>query len=261
MLILNAVRISGDGSAQNMSNIVIFGATSAIAMAIQRNMVNTDSRFYLIARNASRLQEVANDLLVRGASACFTQDLDVTTMGYYATIMTDIVNKLGKLEIVIIAHGTLTQQELAEESTDYLMQELNINCLSTIILASIIANILEKQQSGTLCVLSSVAGDRGRQSNYVYGAAKGCVSVFMQGLRNRLYPSVHVLTVKPGFVITPMTRNLKKGMLWVEPEVVARDICKAIESRRDVLYTPWFWRWIMLVIKLIPERYFKRMSL
>jgi len=123
------------------------------------------------------------------------------------------------------------------------------------------ANILEKQQGGSLCVISSVAGDRGRKSNYIYGAAKACLSTFMQGLRNRLFPHVQVLTVKPGFVISPMTTGFKKGLLWVSPEVIAKDICRAIMRQQDVLYTPWFWRWIMLIIKHIPERIFKRMSL
>jgi decaprenylphospho-beta-D-erythro-pentofuranosid-2-ulose 2-reductase len=244
-----------------MSNIVIIGATSAIAMAMQRRLVDAESRFYLVARNEGHLNEVASDLQVRGAGATFTRVLDMSQMEQFDALLTDVVTKMAKLDIVIFAHGTLTDQTRAQAEPDYLIKELTINCLSTITLAGMFANILEKQQGGSLCVISSVAGDRGRKSNYIYGAAKACLSTFMQGLRNRLFPHVQVLTVKPGFVISPMTTGFKKGLLWVSPEVIAKDICRAIMRQQDVLYTPWFWRWIMLIIKHIPERIFKRLSL
>jgi decaprenylphospho-beta-D-erythro-pentofuranosid-2-ulose 2-reductase len=122
--------------------------------------------------------------------------------------------------------------------------------------------MFEQQKSGTLAVISSVAGDRGRQSNYVYGAAKGMVNIFAQGLRNRLFKSgVNVLTIKPGFVDTPMTAGFRKGFLWATPERVARDIVKAIAGRESEVYTPVFWRALMIPIRLLPEWLFKRLSL
>ena len=125
-----------------------------------------------------------------------------------------------------------------------------------------VANYFEKLQKGTIAVGSSVAGDRGRQSNYLYGTAKGAKTIFLQGLRNRLTKSgVQVLTIKPGFVDTPMTAHIEKGPLFVDPEVIAQGIMKAIKNKRDVVYLPFFWRWIMLIIKLIPEKIFKRLSL
>jgi decaprenylphospho-beta-D-erythro-pentofuranosid-2-ulose 2-reductase len=125
-----------------------------------------------------------------------------------------------------------------------------------------LANRFERQGFGTIAVISSVAGDRGRQSNYVYGAAKGAVSIFMQGLRNRLHPrGVQVLTIKPGFVDTPMTAAFPKGILWARPQQVARGICEAIEKKRDVVYLPWFWSPIMGVIRGLPEALFKRLRL
>ncbi len=244
-----------------MSTIFVFGATSAIAMAIQRQLVDPDAHFYLVARDKDRLQSVADDLVVRGASACFTYSLDITATEKYESLLADVLIKLGAIDIAILAHGTLTDQQRAQQDMPYLLQEMQINSIGTITLAGMLANILEKQHLGTLCVISSVAGDRGRKSNYVYGSAKASVSVFLQGLRNRLFPHVNVLTVKPGFVITPMTSTMKKGLLWVQPEIVAKDVCRAIHKKKDVLYTPWFWQWIMLIIKLIPERIFKRMSL
>jgi len=118
------------------------------------------------------------------------------------------------------------------------------------------------QGKGSLAVISSVAGDRGRQSNYVYGAAKGMVSLFLQGLRNRLSKkNVQVLTIKPGFVDTPMTAAFTKGALWAKPEAVARGIVKAVDKRRDEVYLPGFWRLIMLLIRHIPESLFKKLSL
>ncbi|MCG8081658.1 MAG: SDR family NAD(P)-dependent oxidoreductase, partial [Candidatus Thiodiazotropha taylori] len=141
-------------------------------------------------------------------------------------------------------------------------KEFEVNALTTISLLTNLANYFEAQQRGSIVVISSVAGDRGRQSNYVYGAAKGAVTIFLQGLRNRLTKSgVNVLTVKPGFVDTPMTADFPKGALWASSEKVAQDINKAIDAQKSVAYVPWFWRYIMLIIKSIPEMVFKKLSL
>jgi decaprenylphospho-beta-D-erythro-pentofuranosid-2-ulose 2-reductase len=121
---------------------------------------------------------------------------------------------------------------------------------------------MKQNETGTIAVISSVAGDRGRKSNYVYGSAKGGLTIFLQGLRNALSGSgVHVLTIKPGFVDTPMTNDFTKGLLWAKPEKVAKDIKRAIDKKKNIIYTPWFWRWIMLIIRLIPESVFKKMNL
>jgi NAD(P)-dependent dehydrogenase (short-subunit alcohol dehydrogenase family) len=139
---------------------------------------------------------------------------------------------------------------------------LHTDLVSPASLLTAAAARLEASGGGTLVALSSVAGDRGRQSNYPYGAAKGGLSVFLQGLRNRLARrGVHVLTVKLGFVDTPMTEALPKNPLYAQPDVVARNVLRAVARRRDLVYVPAFWRWIMLVIRAIPERLFKRMSL
>jgi short-subunit dehydrogenase len=121
---------------------------------------------------------------------------------------------------------------------------------------------MEKQQGGSLVVLGSVAGDRGKRSNYIYGAAKAGVAVFLDGLRARLGPhEVHVLTVKPGFVDTPMTAKFTKGVLWATPEHVANAVCRAVEQRRSVIYTPWFWRPIMFVIRALPNAILGRLNI
>ena len=130
-------------------------------------------------------------------------------------------------------------------------------------LATLLANLFERRGRGVLIAIGSVAGDRGRQSNYVYGAAKGMVALFLQGLRNRLSrQGIQVITIKPGFVDTPMTAAFaQKGLLWAKPDAIAAGIVTAVERGRDEVYLPWFWRWIMLIILHIPERLFKRLKL
>ena len=164
---------------------------------------------------------------------------------------------------MLIAHGTLSDQADCEKSVDALRSEFDINALSTMALLTTLANTFEARKSGTLAVISSVAGDRGRQSNYVYGSAKAAVSTFLSGLRQRLAKSnVDVLTIKPGFVDTPMTANIaNKGALWAKPDQIAAGIVRAIDKRRSVVYVPWFWRGIMLIIRHIPESIFKKLKL
>lgn len=245
-----------------MKKILIIGATSAIAEATARLWAGQGHRLYLLGRHAERLAAIAADLKVRGAESVQSAVLDVNDYARHAAVLDAVTTALCGLNVVLIAHGTLGEQKTCEQDFNATLQELHTNAISVISLLTHLANYFEIQKQGSIAVISSVAGDRGRQSNYVYGTAKGAVSVFLQGLRNRLYKSgVQVLTVKPGFVDTPMTAGFKKGLLWVSPEVVARSIQAGIEKRRDVIYTPWFWILIMLLIKSIPERIFKKMNL
>ncbi len=245
-----------------MKNILILGATSAIAEKLAQRYARQDCQFYLISRHQARLVTIANDLRVRGAKKVTTRTLDLTDKEGHRHVINTVVEKLGHIDIALVAYGSLSDQTACEADVELTLQELNINCLSVISLLTLLANVLEKQASGCIAVISSVAGDRGRQSNYIYGTAKGALTIFLQGLRNRLYrKGVHVLTIKPGFVDTPMTQDFKKGLLWVGPETIASGIEKAIERKKDVTYLPFFWQYIMLIIKLIPEKIFKRMSL
>ena len=166
---------------------------------------------------------------------------------------------------VIVCHGSLPDQQAAQADWSVAQQALDINFTSVVsVLEKLAAKFIAQGQGGYLAVLSSVAGDRGRQSNYIYGAAKGGLSVYLQGLRNRLYnDDIHVLTVKPGFVYTAMTAEVlnEQSPLVASPDQVARDICRAIAKRKNVIYTRWFWRYIMYIIKKIPEWKFKRMKM
>lgn len=245
-----------------MIKTMIIGATSAIAHATARLWASEDNALYLVARDPDKLEAIVQDLETRGAGQLETRVMDMLEQQQHQALVEDAVERLGGLDRVLIAHGTLPDQKACEASVDQTRRELEINCLSTISLVTRMASFFESQGSGTIAVITSVAGDRGRQSNYVYGTAKGALSLFLQGLRNRLHRSnVQVLTVKPGFVDTPMTAAFPKGFLWAQPERVAADIDKAMRKGRDIIYTPFFWRYIMWIIKAIPESLFKRLSL
>ena len=245
-----------------MKKILIIGATSAIAIATARLWAEQGHALYLIGRDAERLQSLAADLKVRGSPSALHGVLDVNELSMHQAALDAAAAALGGLDIVLIAHGTLGDQKLCEQDVVAALQEIQTNALSVISLLTLLSLRFETQRHGTLAVISSVAGDRGRQSNYVYGTAKGAVSIFMQGLRQRMHKSgVQVLTIKPGFVDTPMTAAFKKGPLWAQPTTIARAIANGIERRSDVIYTPGIWRGIMLVIRLIPERLFKGLAL
>jgi short-subunit dehydrogenase len=156
----------------------------------------------------------------------------------------------------------LGDQKACEQDFSLAEKEIRTNFLSCVSLLTLISNEMEKEKAGTIAVISSVAGDRGRQSNYIYGSAKGALNLFLQGLRNRMYPlGVRVLTIKPGFVDTPMTAAFKKNILFAKPDQIARGIVKAIDRKKDVVYLPFFWWGIMAIIKAIPEWIFKRLKL
>lgn len=245
-----------------MRKVLIVGATSAIAEAVARLLAAQGDLLYLVGRRAEALEAIAADLRVRGAARVQTEVMDANAIERHASLLDHADVALGGLDTVLIAHGTLSDQAACQQSVALTFQELHTNALSVIALLTLIANHFEAQRVGTIAVISSVAGDRGRQSNYVYGTAKAAVSTFLSGLRQRLYKSgVQVVTIKPGFVDTPMTRDFSKGLLWAKPERVARDIVRAMENGKDVVYTPGFWWAIMQLIKSIPEFVFRRLPL
>ncbi len=245
-----------------MSNILILGATSAIAKQTTRLFAADEHNLYLVARNEEKLSSIKQDMLVRGATDVHYESLDIADDKQHEDLIQRATEAMGSIDTVLIAYGTLGDQKQCEENYKNTLDELQTNCLSVISLLTLLANQLEQQKSGTIAVISSPSGDRGRQSNYIYGTAKGALTIFLQGLRNRLAKSkVHVVTIKPGFVDTPMTRDFKKGLLWVGPEVISEGIYKAIKKKKETVYLPFFWRYIMLIIKLIPEKLFKHLSL
>lgn len=245
-----------------MKNILIVGATSAIAEACARRWAETGANYFLVGRNPERLAQVAGDLRARGM-AVHTELLDLNHLDNHESTLASCWEELGRVDVALVAHGTLPDQKACEENAELAVDEFTNNGMNVIALLTRLANRMEPQGDGCIAVISSVAGDRGRASNYVYGSAKSAVSNFCSGLRARLFKcGVHVLTVKPGFVDTPMTYGLQLPRALVAPaDKVAHDILRAIEKRRNVIYTPWFWRYIMLIIIHIPNVVFKRLSL
>ncbi len=246
-----------------MKNWIVVGATSAIAESVARIWASKGYKLFLVARNQDKLDATATDLKVRGAELVETHCLDVNQSDKHAACFEAAKHAMGRIDGIFIAHGTLPDQKACEASYDDALAEIETNGLSVISLCTLAANHFEEQGSGDIAVISSVAGDRGRQSNYVYGAAKGMVSIFLQGLRNRLASKgVHVTTIKPGFVDTPMTAEFDKGgPLWASADQVAKGIVNAIDKKRNVVYLPFFWWVIMTIIKHIPEFIFKKLSL
>lgn len=246
-----------------MKRILIIGATSTIAIASARLWAQQGAEFFLVARNNEKLLQTADDLKARGAKNVSVHVMDATDVAAHPQMLSESIATLHQIDIALIAHGTLPDQKACEQNVDIALKELANNATSVIALLTVLANHLETQRCGTLAVISSVAGDRGRPSNYLYGTAKAAVSTYCEGLRARMFKlGVHVITIKPGFVNTVMTQGLPlPGPLVAQPETVALQIIQGIEKKKNTIYTPTFWALIMLIIRNIPEPIFKRSNL
>lgn len=243
-----------------MQKILIIGATSAIAEAVARRYAQRASALHLVARDVQRVQAIASDLSTRGASRVTIGILDVADLTAHRAILDEAVASLGNIDVVLLAHGTLPLQAACDEDLGRALAEFHVNGTATIALAAGLAPHLGPES--TLAVISSVAGDRGRASNFLYGSAKSAVTAYMSGLGQQLRAArINVLVIKPGFVDTPMTAAFKKGPLWASADKVAAGIVRAIDRRRAVAYVPGFWWFIMQVIKNIPEPIFRRIKL
>lgn len=237
--------------------IVVIGATSAVAQAAIRLWAAQGAALVLVGRNRDALDRVAADARVRGATSVSTHAGDLADVAFIESLCATT-----SPAIALVAHGSLTDSERAESSAEYLDYELALNFVSAAQWTQRLALACERAGGGTVVAISSVAGDRGRGSNHAYGAAKAGLTAFCSGLRARMSTrGVHVITIKPGFIDSPMTAHIaKKGALWATPEAIAAGILNAIDRQRDVVYLPGFWALIMLIIKHVPERIFKRLK-
>ena len=245
------------------TDVVVFGATSTIAEAVLRRYAAAGARLHLVARRADRLEVLRQDLHLRGAAAVTITVADLAAVETHADVLTAVAGAMPRPDVVLLAWGTLTDQRRADGDPAYAAAELTTNFTAP---AALVLGLLDRAllPAGTvLAAITSVAGDRGRTSNFVYGAAKGGLQRFLEGLRHRLQADgVAVLDIRPGFVVTPMTAAIaSESKLWAQPETVARDIVRGILTRRAVLYTPWFWRWIMLLIRTLPRPIFHRLEI
>ena len=243
---------------------VVIGATSEIARAVVRELAKEGGPLVIAARDEDELKLLAADVELRTTARVTPIRLDVTEFDRHEEFVKACIAALGSVEGVVLCQGFMADQEQAAADWSLARQMIDVNFTSSVSLGNLFAAHMASLGRGYLCGVSSVAGDRGRQSNYLYGSTKAGFSTYLDGMRNRLYRSgVAVITVKPGFVDTSMTWGLlnPKSPLVATPERVARDIARAIRRRKNTVYTPWFWALVMLAIRLVPEPIFKRLSL
>jgi decaprenylphospho-beta-D-erythro-pentofuranosid-2-ulose 2-reductase len=247
---------------QAPSKILVLGATSGIAEATCRIWASRGASLFLVARNAEKLDAVAADLRTRGAGYVDTAVADLDDTDQHPTLLAHAINSLTGLDVAFLAHGILGDQTRAEQDFNTAAQILHTNFMAPVSLLTWLANFCVQRRAGTLAVISSVAGDRGRKSNYLYGSSKAGLSAFLGGLRNRVdREGVTVLSIKPGPVKTAMTAGMKGSEKFADVDSVAKSIVTAIDLRKDTLYVPFQWQPIMFIIRNIPERIFKKLNL
>ncbi|MDC3416698.1 SDR family oxidoreductase [Aquibacillus salsiterrae] len=246
-----------------MGSILVLGANSTIAQATVRKLTDKGKHFILTSRDPSQLEDLKNDINIRSQVDVQVREFDALDFAGHKAFFDDVVGSVDVLDGVLLMYGAMDDQKLAEHDFAVARNMIDVNYTSAVSMLNIAANYFEQRGAGFICAVSSVAGDRGRKSNYIYGSTKAGLSVYLQGLRNRLHRAgVHVITIKPGMVDTKMTYGLvEPGPLLADPVTVGRDIANGITARREVVYTPWFWLIIMGIIKLIPEKIFKRTDL
>jgi len=243
-----------------MKQLLILGATSDVAKALAHQFAGQGYNITLAARNSERLADVVTDIEIRHSVQAAAVEFDALDFGGHAAFYNSLTPKP---DVVISVFGYLGNQETAQTDFAEAQQIVNTNYTGAVSILNVVANDFERRKAGTMIGISSVAGDRGRKSNYIYGSAKAGFTAYLSGLRNRLQKSnVHVMTVKPGFIRTKMTANMPlPGPVTAKPEQVARDIFRAYQKKSNQLYTLWMWKYIMLIIRHLPEPIFKRLNL
>jgi decaprenylphospho-beta-D-erythro-pentofuranosid-2-ulose 2-reductase len=245
-----------------MPTLLILGATSDMAVAIARKFAANGYDIQLAARNASRLQPLRSDLTIRYSVKSTIHEFDAAQPATHAAFLSSLETRP---DFCICVFGYLGDQEKAESDWAECEKTLLVNYVGAVSILNLVANEFAARGNGGIAGISSVAGERGRQSNYFYGSAKAGFTAYLSGLRNRLFhKGVHVLTIQPGFVATKMTENMPlpgPALLVATPEAVANTTYKAITKKKNVIYVKWFWRWIMLLIKSIPESMFKKLKM
>ena len=242
--------------------VLILGATSGIAQNVSRCFAAEHAKLFLVARDSEKLKALTDDLKIRGAASVETCEADLTDNSSHPLIISKSVAVWGGLDAALIAHGTLPDQLSMENDPALLRNSIEVNYVSAVSLLMQLGKVFEDQRSGVLAIIGSVAGDRGRRSNYVYGSAKAGLATFVAGLRLRLATAnVQVVLIKPGWISTPMTAHLRQNFLFASPEQAGREIYKAMISPRAVVYCPWYWKWIMRFIRFIPNPIFAKLNL
>jgi short-subunit dehydrogenase len=243
-----------------MSTVLILGATSDIGFAIAKKFASEKHAIQLAARNIDQLKPLQSDIEIRYNVTCSIHSFDATSFETHALFYKSLATKP---DITVYVIGYMNDNEKVIGNWQESLKTINANYTGAVSILNIIAEDYSQKQKGTIVGISSVAGNRGRQSNYIYGSAKAAFTAYLSGLRNRLYHyHVHVMTVVPGFVYTKMTDHLKlPRLLTAKPEQVATAVFYGVKKKRNVVYVKWFWKWIMLIITSIPESIFKKKKL
>lgn len=245
-----------------MPTLLILGATSDMAVAIARKFAAAGYDIQLAARNANRLRPLQSDLAIRHSVSSTLHEFDAAQPATHAAFLSSLPTLP---DITICVFGYLGDQQLAESEWSECERILQTNYIGAVSILNLVANDYATKGSGLIAGISSVAGERGRQSNYFYGSAKAGFTAYLSGLRNRLFQKgIHVLTIQPGFVDTKMTENMPlpgPAILVATPDLIADVVYNAVIKKKNVVYVKWFWRWIMLLIKSIPESLFKKLKL
>ena len=244
-----------------LTKALVFGANSAIATAFCRLLAVHGASFHLVGRDHAALEGLAADLTLRGALTVSVSVADLAKIQQHEQLVATGWGQLDGPDLALLAYGSLGSQFAAERDWNLQREQIQNNFLSQQSLLTHLANRFEDQGKGCLAAISSVAADRGRASNYIYGAAKAALSCYLSGLRQRLAPSqVRVLDLRPGWVDTPMTAGFHKGLLWSSPERVARGMYRALTQGNGTVYLPAWWRPIMAVIRLLPEAVIRKIG-
>jgi len=239
------------------------GANSAIAREVADILASKGHELYLASRNVEETERLARHLSIKYGVKTHWDGFDAVAYDTHPAFWRRVLERMGDVDWVLLAFGYLGEQDKAYRDFGEFRRIAETNFLGAVSVLTHVAPYMEERGEGLIAAITSVAGDRGRGSNFPYGSAKGGLSIYLSGLRNRLFRrGVKVLDIKPGFVDTPMTAHLELPKRLVSsPRRVAKDIVAAMEKGKDVLYTPWYWRWIMLAIRLVPEFIFKRLNL
>ncbi len=242
-----------------MTRALILGATSAIATEVAQLWADRGWRLHLVGRSSQKLAALQVRLAATSASLSIAT-ADFNLLSANDLCIRDAIAALGGLDVVLVAHGYLGDQEASEREPAEAELILRTNLLSAVSLLIPVANHMERERAGSIAVMTSVAGERGRPRNYTYGAAKAALNVYLQGLRTRLVPAgVKVTTLKLGPVDSPMTAGHVKNLLFARPEAVAKTIVAAIDNGAAEVYAPWYWRPIMQVVRATPEGLFGKL--
>jgi len=254
-----------------MRRVLVVGATSAMAQETAKILAGEGSRFFLVGRDKTKLTDIAADLVLRGGKVDEPYAINIANLNGHLDMVERAFEAMGGVDVLIVAHGT--NPDLGWQSWEVATETIMVNGVSAVSVAAAVADRFVKQGHGLILLISSVAGDRGKQSNYTYCAAKALVSRYAEGLRHRLIKmksGVRVVDIKPGLTDTPLTAGLKKGLLWVGPATIATGIVGIIHRYENLkvgqylpgtVYLPSFWRFVMLVIRHIPDKLFIKTNL